>query len=162
VAAELALGTLAGDERADAIAHLAGCVDCRVLVEQLSEVADSLLLLAPEADPPLGFETRVAARLGLGSARRWRRVALAAIAAAVIAAVLGVVGVRLADDDGGQPLRSGPLVTAAGRHVGQVFAYDGDQSWVFMTVETSGDGDGYMCVLELAGGRHQELGWFGT
>ena len=63
LAAEVALGVLSGTERADALGHMEHCVGCRVLVEGLAQTGDSLLLLAPEADPPIGFESRVAARL---------------------------------------------------------------------------------------------------
>ena len=61
MAAEVALGILSGAERADALGHMEHCVGCRVLVEGLAQTGDSLLLLAPEADPPMGFESRVAA-----------------------------------------------------------------------------------------------------
>ncbi|HEX4538956.1 MAG TPA: hypothetical protein VH112_01835, partial [Acidimicrobiales bacterium] len=62
-AAEVALGILSGPERADALGHLEHCVGCRVRVEGLAQTGDSLLLLAPEVDPPMGFESRVAARV---------------------------------------------------------------------------------------------------
>jgi hypothetical protein len=64
LAAEVALGILSGAERADALGHMEHCVSCRVLVEGLAQTGDSLLLLAPEADPPMGFESRVADRVG--------------------------------------------------------------------------------------------------
>jgi anti-sigma-K factor RskA len=63
MAAEVALGILSGAERADALGHMEHCVGCRVLVEGLAQTGDSLLLLAPEAEPPLGFESGVAARV---------------------------------------------------------------------------------------------------
>jgi hypothetical protein len=63
MAAEVALGILSGAERADALAHMEHCVSCRVLVEGLAQTGDSLLLLAPQAEPPMGFESRVAARV---------------------------------------------------------------------------------------------------
>jgi hypothetical protein len=61
--AEVALGILSGPERADALNHMEHCVACRTLVESLAQTGDALLLLAPEADPPMGFESRVAARV---------------------------------------------------------------------------------------------------
>nr|MDQ3641745.1 hypothetical protein [Actinomycetota bacterium] len=74
VAAELALGTVAGAERAAALDHLAGCASCRNLVDQLARAADSLLLLAPEAEPPPGFESRVLSRIApVARPRRGRR-----------------------------------------------------------------------------------------
>jgi hypothetical protein len=72
VAAELALGVLTGRERADAVAHLAGCDACREDVRQLIETHDGLVGLLPQAEPPAGFETRVLARLGMTTARSHR------------------------------------------------------------------------------------------
>jgi anti-sigma-K factor RskA len=63
LAAELALGILDGEERAQALRHLAECPECRRAVEELTAVADELLMLAPEREPPAGFESRVLARL---------------------------------------------------------------------------------------------------
>ena len=63
MAAEVALGIVSGADRADALDHMEHCVACRALVDELAQAGDSLLLLAPEAEPPMGFESRVAARL---------------------------------------------------------------------------------------------------
>src|SRR4029450_14086852 len=60
---ELALGIAAGDDRARALEHLADCPACRGRLEELSIVADELLLLAPAQEPPAGFESRVLGRL---------------------------------------------------------------------------------------------------
>jgi hypothetical protein len=66
--AELALGSLPGDERDEVLAHLSTCPACRREVERLADAADSLLLLAPVIEPPLGFETRAVERLVATSA----------------------------------------------------------------------------------------------
>lgn len=68
VAAELALGVLTGRERAEAVAHLDRCEDCREGVRQLMATGEELLALLPEREPPVGFETRVLERLGFGPA----------------------------------------------------------------------------------------------
>jgi hypothetical protein len=65
VAAELALGVLTGRERAEALAHLDHCEECREHVRQLTMTGEELLGLLPSAEPPPGFETRVMERLGL-------------------------------------------------------------------------------------------------
>jgi anti-sigma-K factor RskA len=62
--AELALGALPARERAEAVAHLDRCPDCREYVERLNAVGDGLLALLPEAEPPVGFESRVVRALG--------------------------------------------------------------------------------------------------
>jgi hypothetical protein len=59
VAPELALEVLDGRERADALAHLEVCARCRRLVSTMAADADVLLLIAPPADPPPGFDQRV-------------------------------------------------------------------------------------------------------
>ena len=56
---ELAAGVAAGDERAHALKHLAGCAACRAELEEAAKVIDDLLLLAPEHEPPAGFEDAV-------------------------------------------------------------------------------------------------------
>jgi hypothetical protein len=61
---ELATGVLTGHERGLALRHVAGCASCRQELAALAQVADSLLLLAPVAEPAAGFEGRVMARLG--------------------------------------------------------------------------------------------------
>ena len=52
--AELALGIAVGDERARVLEHLLACPACRRHLEELSSVADDLLLLAPTQEPPVG------------------------------------------------------------------------------------------------------------
>src|SRR4051794_41957840 len=73
LAGELALGIADGAERAAALEHLAGCAECRRAVAELSDVTDELLLLAPEREPPPGFESRVLAHLQPAPASRPRR-----------------------------------------------------------------------------------------
>jgi hypothetical protein len=61
--AELATGAATGHDRADVVRHVAGCPACRHEVAELARVADDLLLLIPEREPPPGFETAVAQRI---------------------------------------------------------------------------------------------------
>ena len=63
MAVELALGLATGRERAGSLAHLAECSGCRGRVDGLRETGDGLLLLAPPAEPPAGFEQAVLASL---------------------------------------------------------------------------------------------------
>ena len=57
--AELALGLLHGRERAALLEHVTSCAECRAHLLDLETAAGSLLLGAPEADPPAGFQQRV-------------------------------------------------------------------------------------------------------
>jgi hypothetical protein len=59
MAPDVALGLLTGAERAAALGHLEGCADCRAEVAALAGVADEVLLTAPDATPPEGFDHRV-------------------------------------------------------------------------------------------------------
>jgi hypothetical protein len=110
--AELATGAATGHDRAQALRHVANCATCRHDLAELARVADDLLLLVPEREPPPGFETAVAQRiLGLAdqrvTQRRARRLAgrvshrlptrtavrvVAAVAALVVAASTGAAG----------------------------------------------------------------------
>ena len=57
--AELALEILDARERDVLMAHAATCERCTTELEQMSAAADRLTLLAPEGEPPVGFEQRV-------------------------------------------------------------------------------------------------------
>lgn len=103
LAAELALGTVSGAERAGALDHLAGCAACRTLVEELAGVADRMLLLAPVIQPPPGFESKVLARMGVAPARharppRYRRLLVGAAAVALVAGLSSAGAAWLADE----------------------------------------------------------------
>lgn len=126
-APELALGVLDGEARADVVAHLDGCPGCRAHTVELSEAADALVLLAPGAEPPPGFEARVLdAMLGSERRRRWRTVKLVAAATAA-AVILSVATVRIVDQArtpvapvAAPAVETVPMVAADGVRVGSV------------------------------------------
>ncbi|MCB1015348.1 MAG: hypothetical protein KDB10_09570 [Acidimicrobiales bacterium] len=149
LAPELALGSLEGDERGAALAHLDRCPACRAEVDDLAVVVDQLLSAAPEAEPPPGFEAAVSRRLADEQARdgsatvvplhRARNRALA-LAAAVVLLVAGV-GIGLAVDDtsgppgrGSTQLARAPMITPAGDSIGEAWRTDGDEALVFVSV----------------------------
>lgn len=153
---EFALGTLTGEERAGVLEHLGGCAECRRELQSLVEVGDELLVLAPMAEPPVGFESRVMERLASDapSRRRARRLALFA-AALLVAASLAGGGVylfggsdrELADSyrdtlgvADGRYVAARPLLGNDGRDVGYVFGYQGSPSWIFCVVRAGDDG----------------------
>jgi hypothetical protein len=118
VSVELALGDLSGSERADAVSHLGSCPMCGQLVGDLTRVAEELLLLAPELEPPPGFESRVLARLtDQARPRRFRlRSLVAAAAALVMLAVGGGLLVQTVDrDDRPETVRTALAISASGR-----------------------------------------------
>lgn len=157
LAPEIALGIADGAERAEALRHLSTCAECRRLVEQLSHVADEMLLLAPTLEPPAGFESRVVKALGLQGPPRRRlarwltprwlapRLGPALAAVAVTAATLIAVysddhrtaeryRETLARADG-QYFQAERLTDGAGSEGGVVFGYQGSPSWLFVTVD---------------------------
>ncbi|WP_181449541.1 hypothetical protein [Streptomyces cyaneus] len=152
VADELALGILPGQERAEAIAHLDRCPACREHVEQLTLVADGLLSLLPDSEPPAGFETRVTDGLRLNRPARRRRPRAGVAVAAATAIALGfgfggwAVGTAIEGTSAPSSPRSEPsgsehelleasLLTVDHRPVGRIFAYTGSPGWVYMSVD---------------------------
>jgi hypothetical protein len=128
--AELALGLLSGNDRGAALEHVEHCARCRELVTANATVIDRLLVAAPCAEPPAGFEARVleavdAARpeatLAPPGAVRRRR-ALVALAAAAVLLVVGLtVGIGLfGNSGGGTRTRVADMIGANGTKVGKV------------------------------------------
>jgi hypothetical protein len=159
LAPELALGIADGKERADALAHLASCAACRAYLSELTDVADDLLALAPAQEPPVGFETRVLAELGIEPGERsrrrpWprsrpRRLLVAAAVACLLAVATTASTLLLTFQDerevaaqyraalenvGGEYFQATRLHDKRGTPVGQVFGYQGKPSWLFIVV----------------------------
>lgn len=153
LAAELVLGILPGDERADALSHLDGCPACQHHVEALALVADELLLAASEQDPPSGFDDRVVRRVAAeqraalgrsapprsqgpaagraaggaaGRARhRWRRpLAMAAAALVVVVAALGGVAAGRSGT-GATTAQAAAVTVGTGRWICRVATFPG-------------------------------------
>ena len=167
--ASFALGTLAGRERARVLEHLKGCVRCAVEVESLSRAGDALLALAPESEPPVGFELRLMERLreetrSLNKPRGRRRAVLAV--AAVLIAALGFGAEALVHAATTSPTPSAnprPLsarLTANGRVLGEVFLTNGSPSWLSMTVDGGSVGGRVRCQIVLTSGAVQTVGTY--
>jgi predicted anti-sigma-YlaC factor YlaD len=173
--AELALGIASGEQRARVLEHASRCPSCRRLLSELALVDDELLALAPEHEPPPGFEVRVLARLGRPRRRGRRNLAVAAVAAALAAAALAAAAVLVATGDerrlgaqlqavlsraDGQYLAVTELRDRTGRELGLVFHYGGRPSWVFVTLERPLPPGRYAATLVTAVGTTSELGTF--
>lgn len=166
LAPDLAFGILDGEIRAEALLHVDRCNACRTRVAELSETADTLVFLAPEAEPPAGFERRaVDAMVDSARRRRWRTVKLVAITAAA-AAILSVVVVRVVDEArspsapvAAPTAETVSMVGADGLAVGRVdVVRDGSTASLFVTVDYAlSDGD-YRVVLDRQGSAKQGLG----
>jgi hypothetical protein len=166
---EFALGTLSGRSRSVVLDHLETCVHCTAESESLAAGADALLWLAPEAEPPLGFETRVIERFRGRDADhrviRRRRVSLFAVAALLVA-VLGVgVGV-VATSHGNanhpaatQRPSTGRLILD-GKVLGDVTISSGNPSWMTMDVNAGKLTGVVWCEVTFANGRSETVGKF--
>ena len=179
-AAELALGVLTGRERAEALAHLDYCEACREHVRSLTVTSEKMLSLLPTAEPPAGFETRVMDRLGLAAPaseplrhrrRRpaWghgfspRRVlAAAAVVVGLLGAALGGWGLHAtATPTASSSLTTGKMIaTDDHSQVGQVFVYNGDPRWMYMSVDMESGNDIVICQLVDSNGQVTTVGTF--
>jgi hypothetical protein len=176
LAAELALGILDGEQRAQALRHVAECPECRRAVEELTAVADELLMLAPEREPPAGFESRVLARLqpppAAARPTRRRRRMLAPLAAAAAAAAIAAAVVLLTTSDDRRLADHYRATLAAGHgssfeaarlrapgqvRAGVVYAYRGATSWIFVVVYGPHRGVPYTAELATTSGRRVAL-----
>ena len=174
LAPELALGIVEGEERGRALKHVADCPECRRRVDELAEVADQLLLLAPHREPPVGFESDVVQRvLPSPKPRRRRRLQLvfapAAAALAAAAITLGLVWndwQRGRDYNGilntanGKQFEAYSLYGGGGSVAGSVFSYEGAPNWVQITVDPGHRADLSAAQLVLDDGRQVPLNWF--
>jgi hypothetical protein len=175
LAAELALGIADGAERAHALRHIAECGDCLRAVEELTEVVDGLLMLAPQREPPPGFESRVLARLrpsrtsSQGVRRRRLLAPLAAAAVAAVAAAAVVLGATSDDRRLAHHYRT-TLATAHGTDfeaarllapgrvpAGVVYGYRGSPSWIFVAVYRPYRSTAFTVELVMASGRQLRL-----
>lgn len=150
LAPELALGMVNGEERARALDHLTACPSCRREIGHLAAVADELLLLAPSREVPIGFESRAVERMRPELPRSGRRRALVPALAVAAALALGAFGSLLVVDDdlelasryretlsiaNGKYLSATPLEAPGEARAGTAFGYQGEPSWLFITVE---------------------------
>jgi len=168
LAPDFVLGALSGSERADVLTHLATCVDCRRYVDEMAQVADALLVLAPEAEPPAGFESRVLARVQPRRRRTTVRWIAAVAAAAVLAATATWIGASSAyrldratkgalQALGGRTLIAKDLRKVSDQtHAGYAVAYDGTAPWMFVYIDNERETQTYTIQCEYKDGTTQQ------
>lgn len=127
---EYAVGALDGRDRATIEAHLQTCSDCRAEADAFLEIADSVLGLAPLAEPPVGFEARVLQRL-VPPRRRTRRPRALLAAAALLVAALGV-GIGVGRLSAPPPQIRTAALRAKGSYVGKAWIHTGDPGWIYV------------------------------
>lgn len=139
IAVDVALGTLAGPERSAAFAHLGACARCRTVMAELTDTATGLLVLAPAAEPPLGFEGRLLARareshvLRPPPSVRWRRLCVAAVVAASVALAAAVGHVTAAGSPAG--VRTAVARADGGRATCRAVVLAGDPPQLFVSID---------------------------
>jgi hypothetical protein len=186
--AELALGILTGRERSATLAHVDSCPRCAEELEQLAHAADAVVMVAPELEPPMGFEVRLFNRMGLNEAElvtepapgraapvrplapvRWissRPRWVMAAAAAVIALAIGLsIGWNTGSGRGGSPRAEGAEVASAhllanGNTVGSVNTYGGSKPWMLVTLADSWSDGKVTCEVVTANGVTHKVGSF--
>jgi hypothetical protein len=165
---EVALGVASGRRRAEILRHVENCSVCSNELDNLALTADAVLRLAPEIDPPLGFESRVAKRIHEGLHSRRTRNSHRSLKLAVAALVAAIVGFSL-----GSLFATGTTVTHSissslassrleshGRAVGEVFLANGNPSWMYMSVESGNLSGVVRCEIVLAKGGVENIGQF--
>jgi hypothetical protein len=165
----IALGTLSGRRRSEVLSHVENCPQCAAELEQLSMVADAVLQLAPEEDPPVGFELRLARRLQANAAprqiNRFRRVSYLAAAALIVVIGFGVGALVESGNANNSGQSTANLASATlsshGQNVGEVFVSGGAPSWMFMTIDSHSWSGLVTCELILANGKVENIGKFG-
>jgi hypothetical protein len=151
ITTELALGIASGEERARALDHVAGCPACRQELERLAAIADDMLVLAPESEPPPGFEARVLRAMApRPRRRRWLRQRLTLPAAGLAGAALASAALLLSFNSDrqlaneyrqalsaahGSAFAAVPLRDTARAAHGSVSLYKGSPSWLVVTVD---------------------------
>ena len=160
LAEELALGMVDEPRRSELLGHAASCPRCQSALDGLGSVVDRLLLVAPEIEPPAGFETRVLARIGAepAPARRRRTGMWVAAAAALVLIGGAAVAARRIDD---APTTGDPaaIVAANGTEVGTVRLVAEPAPHVFISIRAPRPTPGLRhCELQVADGTWVEVG----
>jgi Putative zinc-finger len=169
LAPELALGTLTGPERAQAVEHLASCPDCQRRVAALAQVVDSLLILVPEDDPSPDLAARVLARtvgeqpaeaVGGRHAPWRRRVLVGSIAAAVLAVLaLTIAALGRGDGDEADTVRTAVATDDGGRSVCRAVINEVDPAWLFVSLDEPGEERaGYDVEIRFDSGETARVG----
>ncbi len=169
---ELALGVLTGRDRARVLVHVESCPGCAEELEHLSRAADAVVQVAPEVEPPMGFEVRLFERMGVADVRRRRRArpprwAVGAFAAAAAIAALAV-GLSLSlssSSPSSQSASQAPGVATAnlvenGGVVGRVATHGGDKPWMLMMLFDSSVHGPVNCVVVTEDGVSHHVGTF--
>ena len=154
--------------------HVASCARCTAELDALTAVADSLVYLAAEVEPPAGFENRVFDRLQVRPSipdipRSWHRSVLVSAAAAALVALAFGIG-WLVHSTGSSPVHTAistppsyvaqASLVSGGQTQGNVAVYSGSPPWLFMTVSSSTWSGTVRCTITSTDGTTRTIGSF--
>jgi hypothetical protein len=165
---DLVLGEAEGPRREEMVAHLLECASCRAEFDTLAAGAGSLLSLAPEVQPPLGFDERAIGRMRADApdgtdrsasarSRTRRRRAVVLVAAAVLLLVSAVAVAWSAGSDHSDEIFAELQLTEGGDTVGSVSVADveGRSTMVVAIIDAPPDVS-YLCRTTLTDGSVRE------
>jgi hypothetical protein len=167
--AELALGTLTGRERIATLGHVDSCAQCASELEHLSRASDAILQMAPDVEPPPGFEARLRNRMANEGVRTPRRALhrwVLAGAAAVIALGLGLsIGLSVGAPPSRAKVATPRLLQTAsliedGNAIGGVSLYGGSSPVLTMDLTKSSVQGTVTCEIVTDSGTTHKLGTF--
>jgi hypothetical protein len=136
---------------------------------ELTATVDALLHVPAGAEPPVGFESRVIERIRASRpaviGRRRASPVLLSAAAAVVALAFGVGWMLDHVTTTSSPVQAvGKMeqrsLQAAGHDVGLVYAYTGQPSWMFVTVDAPKAPSLVRCVVVTKSGQRDFVGTF--
>ncbi len=160
---ELVLGTVDGDRRARMAAHVLRCATCRHEYDELAATVEDLLPAVPGAQPPIGFDERVLARLPVAtpapasptSRRRWWL--WTAVAAAAVIALFVPFAIWNSRDDGDAGEVATLHLSRDGTAVGTVSVSELDGRGVMVVALVGAPEDvSYYCRIRFADGSSVE------
>ena len=161
-AEDLALGHIDEPQRSRLLAHASACPQCQSLLEGLGTVADRLLLLAPQLEPPAGFESRALARVDTtttSDTARFRMPLWAAAAVALIVGTLGFTVAHLADERSTTAAPTAAILTPAGVDLGSVQLLAAPTPHVLVTIAAPRPDPGVRnCELQRRDGTWVHVG----
>jgi hypothetical protein len=163
--------------------HAAGCPACETRLNWLAGLADRLLLLVPEVEPPAGFEAGVMARIAGAAGERteqaggghaadpdgrsrrrrpwqqwpWQLVAVAAVVIAVLAAGF-TAGRTTSHPTPAAVERRGEIMTISGADVGTAQVLSKPQPHILLSLKGPLPWGVLNCKLERAQGRQVTVG----
>lgn len=164
-APDLALDILSGGERAEMLDHLAFCAGCQAVVDEYIDVADLLPHLAPDLEPPPGFESRVARAMRPDRRRATRRLVAAVAVAAAAATITSVAAIRVIEADStddrvasAPSLRTVRMMGADGLPVGRVTVSNGSPAALVVSVDYAVPDGAYTLELRAKHSSADEVG----